>query len=82
MASQIDPKTKRTLAWEITKNHEHIIRMQGAKLQKNAPCWRHVHLHKSTNYKTIFEQLQTNHKSDAKIDHTMIEKLLSKPSNK
>ena len=38
------------------------------------PCWRRVHLHKSASFKTIFEQIPTNHKTDAKIDIKMVEK--------
>ena len=43
--------------------------MQGAKKSKI----RRVHLHKSANVKTIFEQIQKVHKNDASIDSKMVE---------
>ena len=49
--------------------------MQGVKTAKFMfPCWRRVKLHKSAGFKTIFEQIQTNHKNDAENDPKMIEK--------
>ena len=57
--------------------------MQGAKTSKiMRPCGRHVHLHKSASFKTIFEQFQTNHKNDAIIVPKMIEITLTKTPNK
>ena len=48
--------------------------MQGAITSKFMfPCGRRVHLHRSACYKTIFEQLQTNHNKYANIDPTIIE---------
>ena len=50
-----------------------MIRMQGAKTSKGMlQCKRHVHLHKSISFKTIFEQIQTICKSDAKNDSKMM----------
>ena len=61
MVSNIDAKMKLKLTWQITEHHEIIIRMQGAKTSKiMLPCQRHVHLHKSDSFKTIFEQILTN----------------------
>ena len=38
------------------------------------PCERHVHLHKSNIFETIFEQIQKYHKREAEMDSEMIEK--------
>ena len=35
-----------------------------------------VHLHKSASFKMIFENIQTNHKNDAKTDQTTIAKII------
>ena len=57
--------------------------MQGYKTWKfMLPCRRRVHSHKSTNFKTIFEQIQKNHKNDAKNDPKTSEKNIQKLSNK
>ena len=45
------------------------------------PCGRRVHLHKSANLKTIFENILTNHTNYVKNDPKMIETLIKKPSN-
>ena len=44
------------------------------------PCKRRVHLHKSANFKTIFEHILTNHENN--VDPKMIDKSIQKPSNK
>ena len=57
--------------------------MQGAKTSKNMlPCKRRVHLYKSTSFKTVFKQIQNNHKNDAKIDPKMVETSIRKTSEK
>ena len=53
--------------------------MQGVKTLKTMfPCELRVHLHKSANFKTIFEQIEKY----AKLDPTMMETSIQKPSNK
>ena len=48
--------------------------MQGAKTSKAMfPCGRSEHLHKSTGFKTIFENILTNHKNDTKMDPKTVE---------
>ena len=53
--------------------------MQGAKTSKTMrPCQPRVNLHKSANFKTIFENNLTNHKKYAKNDPKMIEQSIFK----
>ena len=57
--------------------------MKGAETLKTMlPCKRRVHLHKSINFKSIFEQLLKSHKNDVTNESKMIEKAISKSSNK
>ena len=57
--------------------------MQAAKTSKfMLPCRRRVHLHTSASFKTIFEQIQTNHKNYIKFDPKMIEKSVKITSTK
>ena len=53
--------------------------MQGAKTtQIMLSCERRVHLHNSASFKTIFEQIQTNLKTCAKVDSKMVDFLFIK----
>ena len=53
--------------------------MQGATTSKTMfPCRRRAHSHKSASFKTIFEQISTNHKNDARFDPKNIDKSILK----
>ena len=69
MASEIDPKTKRKLTWDINRKSEKVIRMQGAKTSKTMlPCKHRVH----------FRTTPKQHKNDANLDPRIIEKTNNK----
>ena len=77
MTSKVDTKTKQNLAWELSENYEHMIRMQGAKISKiMLACRRRVHLLESIIFKTILEQIRPNHKMNAENNTRMIEKTI------
>ena len=60
-----------------------MIGMRGARTSKiMLPFGRNGHLHTSASFKTIFENILTNHNNDIKIDPEMVEQTVKKPSNK
>ena len=60
---------------KFIRNPDNMMRMQDAQTSKiMLQCRRRGHKHKSASFKTIFEQIKTSHKNDAKHDPKMIEK--------
>ena len=69
------PKRSEETKWQNNnKARERNIKMQGGKTSKILiPCMRRAHLNKTASFKNILEQIQTKHKSDAKIQSKQIE---------
>ena len=64
MGSQIDPKTKRKLTWELSENREDMIRMQGVKKPKKS-CSRvssvYIYTSQLVSKPSSNNSKQTNH---------------------